>query len=103
MFFRRERPKEITFEDRLAPLRQAGFPVQPESGGRVKILRDCYAAVIENTPAGPRVAERAGLVMAGGIGKLIDGGYQKFFLTPGGERKPALASELKGIHAFQED
>jgi hypothetical protein len=38
-----------------------------------------------------------------GIAKLVDGGFQKFFLAPDGSRKPALASELKGIHEFQED
>ena len=37
------------------------------------------------------------------IGTLTDGGFQKFFTTPGGKRKPALAEELKEIHNFQED
>ena len=46
---------------------------------------------------------RAGIPMPGGIGKLVDGGYQKFFLSPGGQKKPAQASELKAIHQFQED
>ena len=41
--------------------------------------------------------------MPGGIGKLVDGGYQKFFLAPGGQKKPAHASELKAVHEFQED
>jgi len=41
--------------------------------------------------------------MPGGIGKLVDGGFQKFFLVPDGRKKPALASELKAIHAFEED
>ena len=41
--------------------------------------------------------------LTGGIAQLIDGGFQKFFLAPDGSKKPALASELKGIHAFQED
>jgi len=37
------------------------------------------------------------------IGSLVDGGYQKFFRTPSGKTKPALASELKAIHDFEED
>ena len=37
------------------------------------------------------------------IGTLTDGGFQKFFVTPGGKRKPALAEELKAIQDFQED
>ncbi len=35
-------------------------------------------------------------------GTLVDGGYQKFFRTPNGKRKPALAEELKAIQDFQE-
>src|SRR6266404_5501889 len=103
MFFRREAAKEITFEDRLNALRQAGFTVKP-ADGRVMVLRNCYAAILENVPGGPpRVVERAGILMDSGIAKLVDGGFQKFFLAPDGSKKPALASELKAIHAFEED
>src|SRR5262245_49167923 len=103
MFFRRERPKQITFDQRMDELRKAGFTVSRAADGRVTVSRDGCAAVLENTPSGPRVAERAGIQMAGGIGKLVDGGFQKFFLAPSGQKKPALAAELKAIHAFQED
>jgi hypothetical protein len=103
MFFRRDHPKPITFEQRMDDLRKTGFTVTAAGSGRVMVSRDCYAAVLEDSPDGPRVAERAGILMAGGIGKLVDGGYQKFFLAPCGQKKPALASELKGLHAFQED
>jgi hypothetical protein len=37
------------------------------------------------------------------IGALVDGGYQKFFRTPSGKNKPALADELKALHNFEED
>jgi hypothetical protein len=103
MFFRRQVPKQITFDQRMEELRKAGFIVTPMDGGRVKVSRDCYAAVLEDAPAGLRVAERAGILMAGGIGKLVDAGFQKFFLAPGGKKKPALATELKALHSFQED
>jgi hypothetical protein len=104
MFFRREHPKEITFDQRMEALRRAGFTVTPSGANRVTVRRDCYAAVLEDVPGGaPRVVERAGVLMAGGIGKLVDGGFQKFFLAPGGRKKPALASELKAIHEFEED
>jgi len=49
------------------------------------------------------VVERPGLVMGSEIGALTDGGYQKFFLTPGGKRKPALAADLRALHDFEED
>jgi len=103
MFFRRERPKQITFDQRLEDLRRAGFLVSPAADGRVMVTRDCYAAVLEDNAGAPRVVERAGIRMPGGIGKLVDEGFQKFFLAPDGRKKPALASELKAIHHFEED
>jgi len=103
MFFRRDRPKEITFQDRMEQLRKAGFAVNA-NGARVMVTRDCYGVVLEDVPGGlPRIVERAGILMPGGIGKLVDGGFQKFFLAPDGKKKPALAQELKDLHAFQED
>ena len=103
MFFRRVKTKEITFEQRLDDLRKAGFTVEPAANGRVSVKRDRYAAVLEDRDGAPRVVEKAGLWMQAGIGKLVDGGFQKFFMTPDGVKKPALATELKAIHAFEED
>lgn len=103
MFFRRETPRQITFDQRIEDLRKAGFVVSPGTGGRVMVTRDCYAAVLENNAGTPRVVEPAGIRMPGGIGKLVDEGFQKFFMAPDGRKKPALASELKAIHEFQED
>ena len=103
VFFRRQNPKATTFDERMDDLRKAGFTIAATEGGRVKVSRGCCAAVLSDTPDGPRVTERAGIVVANGIGKLVDGGYQKFFLTPDGRKKPALASDLKALHAFQED
>jgi len=37
------------------------------------------------------------------IGVLIDEGYQKFFKTPSGKKRPALAQQLKGLHDLEED
>ena len=34
---------------------------------------------------------------------MIDEGYQKFFRTPSGKKKPALASDLQALHNFEED
>ena len=103
MFFRREKPKEITFDQRIEELRRAGFTTE-SAGGRVTVQRDGFATVLEQGPGGEaRIAERAGLITSGGIAKLVDGGFQKFFRAPNGLKKPALAEELKGLHAFQED
>jgi hypothetical protein len=106
MFFRRQKPRKTTFEDRLQALREAGFELHPEDGGSahsVRVLREGCAAVVLPADAGVRIAVRPGLLLRGEIAALVDGGFQKFFQTPGGARKPALAGELKSLHRFQED
>ena len=85
-------------------VRQASFRVETLADGRFRVIRDCCAAVIEKTHDGSaRIVQRAGIFMGDEIGALVDGGFQKFFLTPGGKRKPALASDLKMLHEFEED
>lgn len=104
MFFRRERPKHLSFEDHMNAARAAGFKVESVGGGKTRVERNCIAAIFEPGKDGvPRATERAGVVMGKEIGTLTDGGFQKFFITPAGKRKPALAEELKEIHNFQED
>ena len=65
--------------------------------------RGWCAVVLDFGEVAPRVVEPAGVVMSGEIGALVDGGFQKFFQTPTGKRKPALAADLHGLHDFQED
>ena len=104
MFFRHERPKEPTTEDRLERLRQSGFTVEVKPVTQdVKISRDGFAVVLNLQGGTARVVEPAGMLVDGEIGALTDGGYQKFFLTRSGRRQPALARELKTLHGFQED
>jgi hypothetical protein len=103
MFFRHERPKVLSFDDHLAKARAAGFNVQ-SSGNGTRIERNGIACMARPGAGDvPLITERAGVVMGAEIGTLVDGGYQKFFLTPGGKKKPALAEELKAIQDFQED
>lgn len=110
MFFR-QKPAKPVFDDYLKTCRTAGFSVEPGSapkGGKVQIARNGFAAVVSNEDDVPRLFERAGPLMlskAGKteIGRLVDGGFQKFFQTPSGARKPALASQLNALHEFQED
>jgi hypothetical protein len=103
MFFRRERPNEITFSERLDALRKAGFTVESQGAGPVTVSRDRCAAVVEDVPGAPPRIGKAGVVRGGGIAFLVDGGFQKFFRTPSGKRVPALAADLKTLHAFEED
>ncbi len=99
MFFRRAVAHVPSFAERLDALRRAGFEVRPGSGG-ARVSRRGFAAVIGEAPL--HVAE-AGPSIGGEIAKLVDHGYQKVFETPKGKRVPALASQLKGLHAFLED
>jgi hypothetical protein len=111
MFFRRATPKVPTFQERLENLRRAGFTVTPRSGdgqiGAVRVGRgDCAVdlKVDQKAESGAvRRGDRAGILIGDEIGLLVDSGFQKFFLTASGKRKPALADELKELHAFEED
>ena len=104
MFFRREQPKVKTFDDYMNQARSAGFTVEGMGGGKVRISRDGAAAVVENSQDGPpKFSERAGVLMGQEIASLVDGGYQKFLMTPTGKRRPAQAADLSLIHNFQED
>jgi hypothetical protein len=103
MFFRREAPKNPSFQERIDALRGAGFATAGAPSGGVLITRDGVGVVLRES--GDRIVReaRTGVVLGSEIGSLVDGGYQKFFRTPSGKNKPATADELKAIHAFEED
>lgn len=103
MFFRRERPRNPTFKDRMDSLRQAGFTVAAAPGGAVRVSRANGAVDLKEENGSVGSLGRAGILMGEEIGVLVDAGYQKFFATPSGKRKPALAEELNDLHAFEED
>jgi len=100
MFFLRKRPREVTLEDRFGGLRNAGFTVAPAGEGRLRIVRQSCGALVSLDPL---EVKHAGILMGDEIGFLIDGGFQKFLETPSGRREPALASQLKALHEFEED
>ena len=102
MFFRREKPRKVTFADRLETLRQAGFQVQAD-GSRATANKFGAAATLEDKGDEPPAVDKAGILVGKEIGLLVDGGYQKFFMTPSGRKVPALAEHLKALHDFQED
>jgi hypothetical protein len=103
MFFRHARPKVLSFEDHLAKARAAGFTVT-SAGSGTRIVRNGIACIARPGQGDvPLITERAGVIMGNEIGTLVDGGFQKFFRTPDGKSKPALAEELVAIQNFQED
>jgi hypothetical protein len=103
MFFRREKPRVLSFEERINNLKQFGFQTQFESAGRAKVMKNGCAAIVEDRGEGRVKVHRAGVMIGEEIGLLVDGGFQKFFQTPSGKRLPALAGHLKALHDFQED
>jgi hypothetical protein len=102
MFFRREQPQNPTFADRVESLRKAGFTTTPQPGGAVRASRgNCAVDLKEEN--GTVHAGMAGMAMDGEVGALVDGGFQKFFRTPAGKNRAALADDLKALHEFEED
>lgn len=103
MFFRREPAKTATAATRLENLRRSGFTVAPKSNGSYRVSRANCAADIAERSGALHIVGLAGIAMGDEIGSLVDGGFQKFFQTPGGVKKPALAEELKALHDFEAD
>jgi hypothetical protein len=102
MFFRREKPRTPTFAERLEKLRDAGFTVAP-AGGATRVSRGGCAVDLKESGGAVTAVARAGMRVGGEIGALVDGGFQKFFRTADGKKKPATAAELKDLHDFEED
>jgi hypothetical protein len=102
MFFRREKPRELDFDDRLEILKANGMAVGKKGAGKAVVMRKGCAAVLADSN-GKAEIERAGVVVGHEIGELTHGGYQMFFLTPSGVKEPALAEQLRELHDFLED
>ncbi len=103
MFFRRKRLWNPTFAERLESLRNAGFTIAPMAGGVMRASRGGCAVDLKDDNGAVTISGRAGVVQGSEIGALVDGGFQKFFQTPSGAKKPALADDLKALHNFEED
>jgi hypothetical protein len=103
MFFRRKRIPTPTFSELLDALKRSGFTAVPVGDGWIRVAREGCAFDLKEEGGVVRGAGRAGVSMGTEIGELVDGGFQKFFQTPSGKRKPATADELKALHAFEED
>jgi hypothetical protein len=73
------------------------------AGGVVRASRGGCAVDLKDDNGSVAIAGRAGVAQGSEIGALVDGGYQKFFETPSGGKKPALADDLKTLHDFEED
>ena len=102
MFFRREKPRLLTFEERLNGLKEFGFTVTRD-GGKPRVSKLGCAAIIEDSGTDVPKVGKAGVVVGDEIGYLVHGGYQAFFETGTRRKVPALAEHLTALHRFQED
>lgn len=103
MFFRRDKPQEWNFESRLSNLKQFGFETGRNASGKTIAKRGGCAATVEDMGGGKVDIGKAGVLVGGEIAHLVHGGYQMFLRTPSGKELPALAPQLKALHAFDED
>ncbi|HXE12523.1 MAG TPA: hypothetical protein VN633_10410 [Bryobacteraceae bacterium] len=103
MFFRRDKPRIPTFQERVDLLKNAGFSAQALPDGRVKITKHGVGAIVGDEGKNQPDIERAGILVGSGIATLLSGGYQMFLQTPDGKRLPATAKELRALHEFEED
>jgi hypothetical protein len=103
MFFRREKERKLSFSDRLEKLKQFGFIVQSSGSGKAEIAKYGCAALLEDRGDEIPAVSQSGVVVGKEIGRLVNGGYQQFFVTASGKRLPALASQLHALHDFKED
>jgi hypothetical protein len=104
MFFRTETVKKLSFQDYLAKAEEAGFTVAAIGQAQAKVSRKNVAAIVEDVAgAPPKFAESPGIITGAEIARLVDGGYQKFIMTPSGKKRAALAQDLRDIHSFEDD
>jgi hypothetical protein len=88
-------------EQQLQSLRSYGVEAKSTAGGRWSVQKGDCVAVLEQASDGLRLAGQPGFQIGAEIGQLLDGGYQKFLLTPT-RKVPATAEHLRRMHAFQE-
>jgi hypothetical protein len=102
MFFRRPRPYNPTLDERLDAARRAGFEVTVQPGGGACLRKGACAALV-SAASGSVGLDASGLWVDGEIARLVDAGFQKFFLLPSGRRLPASAAQLRTLHDFEDE
>ncbi len=103
MFFRREKPHQFTFEERIGSLKQAGFDSRRETTDRARVIREGCVALVESLGNGDVKISKVGFLVGDEIAVMVNHGYQMFLSTPTGTEIPAQAHHLKKLHAFDED
>lgn len=102
MFFKREKPRVLSFNEQMNELRGKGYAVDEKPGGTL-IRRGGFAALAREGADGKPELVETGLAIGGEVAVLTSLGYQTIFMTESGRKTPALAEHLKGLHNFVED
>jgi hypothetical protein len=100
-----KKPAPRTYDEAVAWLRDHGFELLEAPGVQNRVFVKKYngSAAIEKTDDGSvKIFAYPGYLIGGEIAKLINRGYQQFFMTTKTE-VPATADQLKALHQFTEE
>ncbi len=90
-----------TFDEATSWLRGHGFTLTSSGAGTV-VTKDGCTATIAATANGVGLTGHPAYVVDGEPAKLVNKGYQQFFVTPK-RSVPATADVLKALHTFSEE
>lgn len=102
MFFKREKPCVLSFDEQMNELRGKGYAAVATPAGTL-IRKGGFAALARPGADGKPELADTGLAIGEEIAVLTSLGYQTIFMTGSGRKTPALAEHLKGLHNFVED
>lgn len=102
MFFKREKPRVLSFSEQMDRLRSHGYSVDSRPNGAL-IRKGGFASLARETADGKIEFLDTGLALGQEVAGLTSLGYQMIFMTESGRKTPALAEHLRGLHNFVED
>jgi hypothetical protein len=88
-------------EQQLQSLRSYGVEAKSTGVGHWSVHKGDCVATLHQTSDGLQLMAPPGFQIGTEVGVLLDGGYQKFLVTPT-RKLPAQAEHLRKLHAFQE-
>ncbi len=100
-----KQPPPKTYDEAIAWLRDHGFELLEAPGVQNRVFvkkHNCSAALEKSGEAGVKIFAYPGYLIGGEIAKLVNRGYQQFFMTTKTEL-PATADQLKALHQFTEE
>jgi hypothetical protein len=102
MFFKREKPRVLSFSEQMDRLRGLGYTVETKPAGTL-IRKGGFAALAREAAGGAIEFVDTGIPLGDEVAVLTSLGFQTIFMTASGRKTAALADHLKGLHNFVED